>query len=137
MILDSVLWLVSTPEETCWFLMKEERKRMKAFGGRGIWFSGFFFACAARRVAVPPSLAGKRSDSALDSVGLGGSLNLPGVTFGGNAIVEIADTLTRKEDARADSAKVCYQSDMGMDIDDHERCTYLAWIGPWNGGDCQ
>ena len=23
---------------------------MKAFGGRGMWFSGFFLACAARRV---------------------------------------------------------------------------------------
>ena len=90
MILDSVLWLVSTSEETCGFLMKEERKRMKAFGGRGIWFSGFFFACAARRVAVPPSLAGKRSDSALDSVGLGGSLNVPGVTFGANAMLVAA-----------------------------------------------
>ena len=90
MILERVLWLPSIWPGMCWARMKEERKRMKAFGGRGIWFSGFFFACAARRVAVPPSLAGKRSDSALDSVGLGGSLNVPGVTFGANAMLVAA-----------------------------------------------
>ena len=85
MILDSVEWLVSTSEETCWFLMKDERKRMKAFGGRGMWFSGFFLACAARRVVASP-LAGKRSVSPGESAdGLGGSLNVPGVTFGANA----------------------------------------------------
>ena len=102
-----------------------------------MWFPCFFLEFEGRRGTY--SAMGKGSGSALDSVlvGLGGSLNLPGVAFGGNAIVEIADTLTRKEDARADSAKVCYQSEMGMDIDDHERCTYLAWIGPWNGGHCQ
>ncbi len=85
MILDSVLWLVSTSEETCWFLMKDERKRMKAFGGRGMWFSGFFFACAARRV-VASALAGKSSASPERSAGgLGGSVNVPGVRVGANA----------------------------------------------------
>jgi hypothetical protein len=36
MIFDSVLWLVSTPVETCWFLMKDDRNKMKALGGRGM-----------------------------------------------------------------------------------------------------
>ena len=37
MILESVLWLVSTSEVTCWLLMKDERKRMNALGGRGMY----------------------------------------------------------------------------------------------------
>ena len=100
MILDSVEWLVSTSEETCWFLMKDERKRMKAFGGRGMWFSGFFFAWAARRVAGAPSgLAGKRRDSAEESeAGLGGSLKVRGVTFGAKAMLCAAEEMSSEED---------------------------------------
>jgi hypothetical protein len=43
MILLKVEWLVSMVVETCCALMNEERKRMKALGGRGMWFSGRFF----------------------------------------------------------------------------------------------
>ena len=74
-------------------MMNEERKRMNAFGGRGMWFSGRFLACAARR--APPCwapsgllLSGKRrgeSAAAKESAGLGGSLKVPGVTVGANA----------------------------------------------------
>ena len=112
MILDSVLWLVSTSDETCWFLMKDERKRMNAFGGRGIWFSGFFFACAARRVpALLSALAGKRRDSADESEdGLGGSLNVPGVTFGANAMLCAADISTEEVGVSWTSARRLYQS---------------------------
>lgn len=89
MILESVLWLVSTSEETCWFLMKEERKRMNALGGRGMWFSGFFFAWPARRAEgdAASAVGGKSMDSCGGSCGDGGSKNVPGVTVGANAMV--------------------------------------------------
>jgi hypothetical protein len=88
MIFDNVLWFVSTSDETCWFLMKDERKRMNAFGGRGMWFSGFFLACPARRGAGDDgSVVGKMVNSTGRSCGEGGSKNVPGVTVGANAIL--------------------------------------------------
>ena len=53
MILDNVLWLPSTFPGTRWDRMKDDRKRMKAFGGLGMYDgsrAGFFeraFAVAA------------------------------------------------------------------------------------------
>lgn len=74
MILDRVLWFVSTSEETCWFLMNEDRKRMNAFGGRGMWFSGFFLACPLRRLGEGGSSVGGKSMPAQGgSSGDGGS----------------------------------------------------------------
>ncbi|CAL1698849.1 unnamed protein product [Somion occarium] len=60
--------------------------RMKAFGGRGMWFSGFFFPCACRRPVGESGVGGKSIDSGGGSTGEGGSLNVPGVTFGANAM---------------------------------------------------
>ena len=95
---------------------------MKAFGGRGIWFSGFFFAWAARRGAPPPSVAGKRSEPEAESVGLGGSLNVPGVTFGANAkLAEAAEEgSTDGAAAIAGSGWGRYQSQVGVGVDDQE-----------------
>lgn len=88
MILESVLWFVSTSDETCWFLMNEERKRMNAFGGRGMWFSGFFFAWPTRREGEGKSVAGggKSIPSAGGSCGDGGSRYVSGVTAVANAM---------------------------------------------------
>ncbi len=74
MIFDNVLWFVSTSDETCSCLMNEERKRMNALGGRGIWLSGFFFVWPARRGEVGESgVGGKSMDSVGGSSGEGGS----------------------------------------------------------------
>ena len=49
------LWLVSTSKDTRWFLtMKEERKRMRSFGGREMWFWGIFAGVAQRVPALHP-----------------------------------------------------------------------------------
>jgi hypothetical protein len=88
MILESVLWFVSTSVETCRLLMNEERKRMNAFGGRGMWSSAFFFPCPGFFGPAPPSeFEGKSDDagSAL-SIGDGSSVNVTGVTAGAKAI---------------------------------------------------
>ena len=48
MIFDRVLWFPSTLPGTRWLLIKDERKRMKAFGGRGMYDASRFFAWEAR-----------------------------------------------------------------------------------------
>jgi len=86
MIFDSVLWFVSTSVDTCRDLMKDERKRMKALGGRGMWSSALFFPCPGFRDAVPSVADGKSEggDSVLST--RGSSVNVPGVTAGAKAI---------------------------------------------------
>ena len=48
MILESALWLPSISPGMWPPRMKEERKRMKAFGGRGMYEASRFLACEAR-----------------------------------------------------------------------------------------
>jgi hypothetical protein len=66
--------------------MKEERKRMKALGGRGMWSSAFFFPCPGFLGPAPSAVEGKSegADSALSTEG--SSVNVPGVTAGAKAI---------------------------------------------------
>jgi hypothetical protein len=45
MIFERVLWLPSMLPGTLSDLIKEERKRMNALGGRGMWPASRFFAC--------------------------------------------------------------------------------------------
>jgi len=61
---------------------------MKAFGGRGIWFSGFFLLWPGRRGRGQSSGGGKMTDSQEGASTMGGmgSLKVTGVTFGANAI---------------------------------------------------
>ena len=87
MILESVLWLVSTPVDTCWPLMKDERKRMKALGGRGIWSSGRFLLWVGRRDEHSPVGVGKSTGSNVVSMAEGGSLKVTGVTLGAKAML--------------------------------------------------
>ena len=86
MILDSVLWLVSTSVETCRLLMKEERKRMNAFGGRGMWSSAFFFPCPGFRGVVPSGVDGNSDGGESKPSTKDSSVNVPGVTAGAKAI---------------------------------------------------
>ena len=44
-ILERVLWFPSMLPGTLSDLMKDERKRMNALGGRGMWPTSRFFAC--------------------------------------------------------------------------------------------
>ena len=83
-ILDNVEWLVSTSVETCWLFIKEDRKRMKALGGLGIWFSGFFLVWAWRRGGKPSSGGGKRINSGegASTSGGGESVKVIEVIFG-------------------------------------------------------
>lgn len=64
MILERVLWLPSMLPGTLSDLMKEERKRMNALGGRGIWPASRFFACegfvAEMRGASSSDMSSKR-----------------------------------------------------------------------------
>jgi len=59
MILERVLWLPSMFPGTLSDFMKEERKRINALGGRGIWPASRFFAWEglAAAAAVAPSVA--------------------------------------------------------------------------------
>jgi hypothetical protein len=87
MIFESVLWFVSTSVETCRLLMNEERNRIKALGGRGMWSSAFFFPCPGFLGPAPSRLVGKRDGeaSALPKEE-SSSVNVPGVTAGAKAI---------------------------------------------------
>jgi len=65
MILERVLWLPSMLPGTLSDLMKEERKRMNALGGRGMWPASRFFACedlgaAEMRGASSSDMSSKR-----------------------------------------------------------------------------
>ena len=53
MILERVLWLPSMFPGTLSDFMKEERKRMNALGGRGIWPASRFFAWEGLTTAAP------------------------------------------------------------------------------------
>ena len=81
-ILDRVEWFVSTSVDTCWLLMKEDLKSIKALGGRGMWFSGFFLVWAWRRGGKLSSGGGKRINS-----GEGGS------TSGGGESVKVIEVI--------------------------------------------
>jgi hypothetical protein len=52
MIAERVLWFVSTLVDTRWLFMNEERKRMKALGGRGMWLFDLFCVWTDRRDGV-------------------------------------------------------------------------------------
>ena len=54
MILESALWLPSIWPGMWPPRMKEERKRMKALGGRGMYDASRFFACDPRPPAAAP-----------------------------------------------------------------------------------
>ena len=70
MILERVLWLPSMFPGTLSDLMKEERKRMNALGGRGIWPASRFFAweglARAAPVAASVAVAEMRGASSSD-----------------------------------------------------------------------
>lgn len=87
MILDRVLWFVSTSVETCWLLMKDDRKRIKALGGRGMWSSPRFLLCVGRRAEPSEPDDGNRMGSKLDWAREGGSLKVTGVTLGAKAML--------------------------------------------------
>lgn len=108
MIFDSVLWFVSTSVETCRLLMKDERKRMKAFGGRGMWSSAFFFPCPGLRGAVPSRFEGKREDVVSVLSTKDSSVNVPGVTAGAKAICceAVADSIVSVQGSRSLSRHV-------------------------------
>jgi len=87
MIFESVLWFVSTSVETCRLLMNEERNKIKAFGGRGMWSSAFFFPCPGFLGPAPSRVDGK-SDGEGPALPTeeGSSVYVPGVTAGAKAI---------------------------------------------------
>ena len=69
MILESVLWLPSMFPGTLSDFMNEERKRMNALGGRGIWPASRFFAwegLTAAAVAASVAVAEMRGVSSSD-----------------------------------------------------------------------
>lgn len=66
--------------------MKEERKRMNALGGRGMWSSAFFFPCPGFLGPEPSRFDGK-SDGGGSALSIdGSSVNVHGVTAGAKAI---------------------------------------------------
>jgi hypothetical protein len=67
--------------------MNEERNRIKALGGRGMWSSAFFFPCPGFLGPAPSRVDGKSDgeDSALPREE-GSSVYVPGVTAGAKAI---------------------------------------------------
>ena len=64
---------------------------MKAFGGRGMWLSDLFLPCPGRRGTAHSMEGGKREDFIGISKGRGGSLKVPGVTFGAKAMLWVEE----------------------------------------------
>jgi len=86
MILESVLWFVSTSEVTCWLLMNEERKRMKALGGRGMYPEPFLPRGLGFSLAKASSSGGKIYAVAGWRGGGVSSVKVVGVTLGVNSM---------------------------------------------------
>ena len=69
MILDKLLWFPSILSGICWALMKEDRKRMKALGGRGMCVESLRLSLAFVRVGPR---AGELGGDMMNIVGGGG-----------------------------------------------------------------
>ena len=59
---------------------------MNAFGGRGIWLSAFFLPWPGRRGEETPTVEGNKDGSVSGSGVEQGSVNVPGVIVGANAM---------------------------------------------------
>ena len=67
MIFESALWLPSILPGMCCARMKDERKRMNAFGGRGMYDASRFFACEPRVAASTGEPGGESAATSMSS----------------------------------------------------------------------